>query len=266
MSRRKALGQHFLKDRGIVHKIVKVIAPVPEDTIIEIGAGKGILTFALAKWGCRLIAIEKDSAFIEELQRPDLPNLTVMEADVLDIDLSEIAPGIQVKIAGNLPYSISSPILFKILAAKDCFSQCVFLLQKEVAGRLCASPGTKKYAPLSILFENHFERRLHFTVPPEVFSPPPKVESALVSLIKREEPLIAFKRENDFQVFLKACFRHRRKTLFNNLRFLSLEGEVIKQALDQAGLDNRVRAEAVSLDRFAGLFELLGDRVLFSKR
>jgi 16S rRNA (adenine1518-N6/adenine1519-N6)-dimethyltransferase len=257
VSRRKALGQHFLKDRGSLQKIVKIIAPVPEDTIIEIGAGKGILTFALAKSDCQVIAIEKDPAFINDLRKPDFPNLTVLEADVLKTDLVELAPGREAKIVGNLPYSISSPVLFQVLSAKDSFSLCVFLLQKEVAERLCASPGTKKYAPLSILFENHFERKLRFIVSPESFSPPPKVESALVSLEKRVKPLFSFIEEKRFQAFLKTCFRHRRKTLVNNLKFLTLEEKTIQQAFSQAGLDSLIRAEALTLAQFAGLFRCL---------
>jgi 16S rRNA (adenine1518-N6/adenine1519-N6)-dimethyltransferase len=255
MSRRKAFGQHFLKDRGVLRKIVEVIAPALEDTIIEIGAGKGILTFALAEKAGRVIAIEKDKAFIAELGSRNFPNLEVLEADVLEIDFSELASGRDVKVAGNLPYSISSPVLFKVLDSKDMFSQAFFLLQKEVADRLCASPGTKKYAPLSILYENHFIRKSHFTVPPQVFSPSPKVESGFVSLTKREKPLFMIREEQAFRKFLRACFRHRRKTLFNNLRLLDVGENTLKEMLDQSGIDGRVRAEAVSLDRLAELFE-----------
>jgi 16S rRNA (adenine1518-N6/adenine1519-N6)-dimethyltransferase len=176
-SKRKALGQHFLTNSRIRHKIIRSIAPDPDEVIMEIGAGKGALTYALASKAGKVIAIEKDSSLVRLLKQTSPPNVSILEKDVLDVDFNPLVKGKSIKIAGNLPYSISSPILFKILEHKKLFSECHFLLQREVAERLCAKPGSKKYAPLSILYENDFIKKLKFRVPPESFKPPPRVES-----------------------------------------------------------------------------------------
>lgn len=256
-SKRKALGQHFLANSRIRHKIIRSIAPDPDDIIIEIGAGKGALTYALASKAGKVIAIEKDSSLVRLLEQASLPNVSIIEKDVLEIDFKKFVKGKSIKIAGNLPYSISSPILFKILENKKLFSECHFLLQREVAERLCAGPGSKKYAPLSILFENDFIKKLKFRVSPESFKPPPRVESAFVSLIRRERSLLNLDHEDQFKEFLKAAFKHRRKTFANNLKAAYIPKHLIFKALRSLEIDPRIRSEQISLGLFMNLYQSL---------
>jgi 16S rRNA (adenine1518-N6/adenine1519-N6)-dimethyltransferase len=263
MTKRKALGQHFLANRHILGKIVTVIDPRREELIVEVGPGKGALTFPLAGRCGRLIAIEKDPALIPGLLEKKPENVVILEQDVLETDFRELLrregdPGVAVKVVGNLPYSISTPFLFKILEDRGPVSKGVFLLQKEVAERIAAGPGSKRRAPMSILFELDFEVRLHFTVPPGAFSPPPRVQSALISLEKREKPLFAVGDPEGFRRFLRAAFAERRKTLANNLRRLGLPAQAVRRALAAVSLDDKIRAEQVDTGRFVELFGLLG--------
>jgi len=252
--RRKALGQHFLTNPRILNKIVKVINPQPEDCIIEIGAGKGVLTFPLAQKAHKVIAIEKDKSFIPMLNSQPFSNLTVIQKDILRVDLHELVKNKKIKLVGNLPYSISSQILFKAWGEKDIISECHFLLQKEVAERLCSLPGSKKYAPLSIIFQNTFLKKVRLTVSPGSFSPPPQVESALVSLIRREKPLFSIEDEQLFLKFLKEAFKHRRKKLSNNLKRIDISPSQIEKALKKNGIDFKARSEQVPLSKFVPLF------------
>jgi len=262
MRKIKALGQHFLSDRSILRKIVDVINPQLDELVVEIGAGKGALTFPLADRAGKVIAIEKDKDLIPFLLEGGKKNLVVLEQDVLRINFKnlvaeETAFRGKIKLAGNLPYSISSPLLFKVLKDKDLFSACVFLLQKEVAARLGAQPGSKAYAPLSILFQLHFDVRLRFTLAPGAFSPPPKVQSTLVSLEKRPQPLFAIADEDGFSRFLRAAFAQRRKTLFNNLKSQPFPPGFLKGSFGQLSLKENVRAEQLSISQFVTLFERL---------
>jgi len=260
MRKTKALGQHFLTSRAILNKIVVIISPQKEELIIEIGAGKGALTFALADRCRKVIAIEKDKSLIPFLKEKKRENVEILEEDVLSVDFfslleAEKAVAGKIKLVGNLPYSISSPLLFKALDAKDLFSSCVFLLQKEVAERLSAGPGSKKYAPLSILFQIHFDVRLRFIVAPGSFSPPPRVRSALVSLEKRGTPLFPVKDQDRFQAFLRTAFAQRRKTLLNNLKSLGMPFPLLAESFRRLGLDPGTRAEQVPIEKFVRLFD-----------
>jgi 16S rRNA (adenine1518-N6/adenine1519-N6)-dimethyltransferase len=258
-SKRKALGQHFLNNKDVLQRIVKVIDPQPEDVIIEIGAGKGALTFCLAKKEAKIIALEKDKTLIPYLKKQEFPNLTVLEEDVLRIKFKDLLQRKAGKIVGNLPYAISTPIMFKVLEEKEFITSCVFLLQKEVAQRVCAIPGTKKYAPLSILFQNDFEAYLHFRVPASFFSPPPRVESALLSLRKRPKPLSLIPYQEGFTKFLKGTFQNRRKKLSNNLKAFDIPPSRIKKAYLKCGIEENWRPEQVSLSRFVALYTYLFD-------
>jgi 16S rRNA (adenine1518-N6/adenine1519-N6)-dimethyltransferase len=255
--KRKILGQHFLKHRGTLRRIIEIIDPKAGDVVIEIGAGRGALTELLARSEAEIIALEKDKTLIPYLKKQDYPNLTVLEKDVLRIKFGDILQEKPGKIVGNLPYSISSPILFKVLEEINFVSVCVFLLQKEVAQRVCASPGTKKYAPLSILFQNDFEVHLHFRVPASFFSPPPKVESALISLQKRSMPLSPVPHQPEFRKFLKGVFQNRRKKLSNNLKALEIPPSKIAEAYLRCGVEENWRPEQVSLLQFVGLYTQL---------
>jgi 16S rRNA (adenine1518-N6/adenine1519-N6)-dimethyltransferase len=262
-TRRHSLGQHFLANGSVLQKIVRVIAPAKTDVIIEIGAGKGALTFALAEEAGHVTAIEKDPSLLPFLREKEGPRLTVLEADVLDADFREVLkragarPG-ETKLVGNLPYSISSPILFKALESKALFARCVFLIQKEVAERVCARPRSKDYAPLSILVQNAFEARLEFKVSPGSFSPPPRVDSAVISLTKRAQPLYPVADEVGFRALLWAAFAHRRKFLVKNLEMSGIARARVEEAYRLLGLAGNARAEELSIGQFAALFRTLG--------
>jgi 16S rRNA (adenine1518-N6/adenine1519-N6)-dimethyltransferase len=263
-TKRKAMGQHFLNDRAALKKIIRYISPNREDLIIEIGAGKGALTFPLAAKAGKVIAIEKDRALIPSLQRKNIPNLTILEEDILKVDFSELIRAQnfknKVKLVGNLPYSLSSPLLFKVLQAREFFSECIFLLQKEVAERICSQPGSKNYAPLSILFQIHFSAKLLFFVSPGSFSPPPKVQSALISLKKRDHPLFLIDQEEAFRQFLKGAFKHRRKVLRKNLEKLNLPLPLVEEALSKFGIERNLRPEQLSISQFVALFNFFHEQ------
>jgi len=273
-TRRQAFGQHFLNNPRVLRKIIKQIAPTENDVCIEIGAGRGALTIPLAEKAGKVYAIEKDKTLIPVLQKNLPSNAVLVDTDVLKvrfkdivsddlraqkISTEDISGKRTIKIVGNLPYSVSSPALFKVLEEKDLFSECTFLLQKEVADRICATPGSKKYAPISILFQKDFDVRLCFAVEPGSFSPPPKVRSALVQFIKREKPLFELSDEEGFRSFLKAAFRHRRKTLFNNLLMSGISDSSLDKAFSELELGKKVRPEYVAPQEFADLFNFLGN-------
>lgn len=258
-SRRHALGQHFLASPAVLRKIVGVIDPKPGNVLIEIGAGRGVLTAALAETAGRVIAIEKDERLIPGLIRDMPPNVEVFHADILTVDFRELRrrAGVSaLRIVGNIPYSISSPLLFFVLNERELFSDCVFLLQKEVAERVTARPGSKSYAPLGILLRNEFEAKVAFTVAPGSFSPPPKVQSALLTLRRRPAPLHAGASEEPFRAFLRAAFAERRKLLWNNLARRS-EPAALAAAYAALGLARNVRAEELSADLLFALFRSL---------
>lgn len=262
MSKRKALGQHFLVSRSVLTKIIEVISPQKDDFIIEIGAGRGALTFPLAERCAKVIAIEKDKSLIPLLLEKKKDNVVVICQDALKIDFRELLdeePSYKgrVKLVGNLPYVISSPLLFKALEEKDLFSECVFLLQKEVAERIIAQPGSKKYAPLSILFQMEYETKLHLIIAPGSFSPPPQVQSALISFKRRPAPFFSIKNKDLFRSFLRTAFAKRRKTLLNNLKSFIFPLPLIREALDRASIREDARAEQVSIAEFVSLFDFL---------
>ena len=258
--KRRALGQHFLKSRRTLQKILSAIDAQPDELIIEIGAGRGVLTFPLAAKAGRVIAIEKDSRLLPHLNRPDIKNLSVLAEDVLSVDFRDLGKPDRTKIVGNLPYSLSTPILSKVDRERDVVGSCFFLLQKEVAQRVCGRPGSKDYSPLSIILGNHFQLRVLFSIGPEAFSPPPRVESALISMIKRRRSQVADTDEGRFLEFLQTCFRHRRKTLLNNLKKGGYDEDEVRQALQECSLSPRIRAEQVPLEPFAVLYSGLSHR------
>ncbi len=251
---RKAMGQHFLTNPYTLNKIVDCIAPQKKDLIIEIGAGKGSLTRLLAEKAGWVIALEKDASLIPYLEKNKPINLEILHEDVLETDFNRLAKPGNTKLAGNLPYSISSQILFKLLEEHDRIRECHFMLQKEVAERACASPGTKKYAPISVLLQNIFSTQIRFLLSPGSFTPPPKVRSAFITLKKRNAPLYPFMNTDEFKSFLKQAFSQRRKKLKNSLKPMRFSLEQIKESFRKCGLNPNIRAEKVSIDDFAFLY------------
>jgi len=264
-AQRRILGQHSLKSAGVLDKIVRAVDPLPDDFIIEIGPGLGALTLPLAAKAGKVTAVEKDPKYIPLLEEKGLPNLSLVAGDILDVDFKDLIEGsgfisARVKLVGNLPYSISSPLLYKVIEESGLFQKCVFLVQKEVAERVCARPGSKSYAPVSILLQLHFSAALLFTVHPGSFSPPPQVESALIALDKRPSPLHPVSDERKFQSFLQECFKQRRKTLVNNLIASGKPADLADKACAEIGLDRKIRPEQVSIGQFVGLFDFFHGR------
>jgi len=256
----RILGQHFLTSPGVLGKILDVIDPGESDLVVEIGAGKGVLTFPLAERSGRVVAVEKDPRLIPPLEEKRLPNLVILAADILDTSFRKLVERYsgsarEAKLVGNLPYSISSPILFKVIDEGEVFTKCIFLVQKEVAQRITAKPGSKDFAPVSILLQLEYDAVLHFKVAPGSFSPPPRVESALVSLTRRAAPRYPVRDRGLFLDFLRTAFRQRRKTLENNLAASGRPRGLIRQALQALALGEKSRPEQLSIEQFVRLFE-----------
>jgi 16S rRNA (adenine1518-N6/adenine1519-N6)-dimethyltransferase len=258
-SRRHALGQHFLSNRAVLGRIVAVVAPRKEDIILEIGAGKGVLTAALAEKAGKVIAVEKDGRLIPGLRETVPGNVEVMHADALSVDFAEVArqAGVALlRIVGNIPYSISTPLLFRVLNGRAGLSDAAFLVQKEVAARVTAGPGSKAYAPLGILLQNEFEAKLAFTVAAGSFSPPPEVQSALLTLRRRPESVLPGAADEPFRAFLRHAFAGRRKMLWNSLVRYE-KPERLAAAYDAVGLARNARAEQLPAETLYSLFQAL---------
>ena len=248
---RQRLGQHFLIRGAILERIAFAVCPAPEDLVIEIGPGRGALTEKLLARARRVVAIELDRALALHLRArfPD-PRLEIVEADVLATDLAQWGPA---PIAGNLPYYITSPILEKTLRLP--FSRAVFLMQKEVALRLVAAPGSRDYGFLTIQTAVSATARLLFDVRPGAFQPPPKVDSAVV-LLQPRAPALELPDRDAFLRFAGQCFRHKRKTIRNNL------GELYGRDLIASWPEASRRAEQISLDGLLARFRRLPVEIL----
>ncbi len=259
-SRRHALGQHFLASGAVLAKIVAAIGPRDGDVIVEVGAGKGVLTAALAEKAGRVVAIEKDGRLIPGLREAMPANVEVVHDDALTVDLGELArrAGVrELRVAGNIPYSISSPLLFRVLDERSLVTDAAFLMQKEVAERVTAGPGSKAYAPLGILIRNEFEAKIAFTVAPGSFSPPPKVQSALLVLQRRPSPVLPGGADEPFRAFLREAFAERRKMLWKNLA-RHTGAERLAAAYAEVRIDRKVRAEEIPAAALFALFRALG--------
>jgi 16S rRNA (adenine1518-N6/adenine1519-N6)-dimethyltransferase len=263
---RKRFAQHFLEPVWVA-KLITAIAPQPDDRFIEIGPGRGAITAPLASRVERMIAVEVDRDLAAVLDARGAPNLTVVTEDVLDVDLEEMARSLggagasplPIRVVGNLPYNISSPILFKLLQASKSgrFKDATLMLQKEVADRLIARPGTGDYGvlTLSTLIRADVVRLLE--LPPGAFRPAPKVRSAVVRLDFRPPPADVRNPELLVEI-VRSVFTQRRKTLGNALASLaSSRGRDAHEVLSGAGLDARRRPETFTLAEYAGLADAL---------
>jgi len=261
-TRRHALGQHFLRDVRLLDRIARTIDPQPGDVVIEIGPGKGALTRALSPLAWKVVAVEKDRILAEALDADKPENVAVVEGDALDVSFERLitktaGASPPVKIIGNLPYAISGPFLARVWEERRLFSRASFLIQREVAERIAAGPGTKEFAPLSIMLQVYFDVKILFRVARGSFVPPPKVDSAVVSLVRRETPLISVADETGFRKFLGGAFAQRRKTLLNNLAALGVPAEKGQDALSSLGLAKTIRSEQVAITAWAALFASL---------
>ena len=252
---RKSLGQHFLSDPRILARIADVLAIDAGDTVVEIGPGRGALTAQLLQRASRVVAVEVDrqlAALLRERYR-DEPRLVVVEADVLAVKLSEIAGSPDFLVAGNVPYYITTPIIFQTLEAPRP-KRSVFLVQKEVADRMAASPGSKIYGALSVNVQALARVDTLFRVPPGAFQPPPKVDSAVVRVVPRDDPEISPEAEGRFKTLVLQSFAMRRKQMRRVVRTLfSLGADEAETLLASAQIDPEVRPETLSAADFARL-------------
>jgi len=244
---KKRFGQHFLTDRHYLGRIVAAIAPRRTDSMAEIGPGTGLLTAQLVPALDHLHVVEIDRELAQALREAfPAASLTVHEADALEFDFSELPSPLRV--VGNLPYNVSTPILFRIAAIADRIVDCTFMLQKEVVDRMVAAPGSEDYGRLSVMLQYRFAMQRLLLVPPGAFTPPPKVDSALVRMVPLGAGRPRARDEALFARVVSAAFSQRRKTLRNAVR-----GLVDAEAFARAGIDPVRRGETLSVAEFIAL-------------
>jgi 16S rRNA (adenine1518-N6/adenine1519-N6)-dimethyltransferase len=246
---RKRFGQNFLTDQVVLHNIIRAIDPQPDDAMVEIGPGLAAMTSLLLQSLKQLHVVELDRDLVARLQKQfDPSRLIVHAADALQFDFASIpvASGKKLRVVGNLPYNISSPLLFHLAQIAPQVQDQHFMLQKEVVERMVAEPGSKTYGRLSVMLQWRYHMELMFVVPPEAFDPPPQVDSAIVRMIPLAQPLTCDQAKLE-QVVLKA-FSQRRKVLRNCVAGMFTENELI-----DAGVDPQARPEAVPMEQFVAL-------------
>ena len=255
----KRLGQHFLIDQNIVRKIVAAAELAPDDTVLEIGPGRGILTDALSRAARRVVAIEIDAELCALLQarQTDWKNVELICADALSHPFGTLPAGV---VVANLPYYISTPLLFKFLEHRRRFPRLVLMLQNEVADRLVAKAGDDEYGVLSVLMQYAADVQKVFKVSAHCFRPRPNVGSAVVVLRPRPEALLSPHEEAGFTALVKAAFAHRRKTLVNSLRDEGYEAPIVTEAVAAMKLVPTIRAETLTLEQFMELTGRLARR------
>ena len=254
---KKSWGQCFLQDPGVVRRIVAVVAPGPDDVVVEIGAGLGTLTAELARSAGHLHAIERDRDLVRVL-RAELEHqgsITIEEQNALTFDYCAL--GSTVKVVGNLPYQISSPLLFRLREQRHCIDEAVVMLQREVAERVAAGPGSRDYGVPSVLFQQVADVERCFVVPRQVFVPSPRVDSAVLRI--RFLPTLRCPcDEARFDRLVRAAFHSRRKTLKNSLTG-AWQRDAVVNAFEQTQIDSGRRAETLTVAEFAALTEALPD-------
>jgi 16S rRNA (adenine1518-N6/adenine1519-N6)-dimethyltransferase len=245
---KKDWGQNFLGDADILGALADLAGLRPGEMVVELGAGLGHLTHALAATGARVIAVERDRDLVPIL-RAELPEVEVAEADAKSFDLTAAARGERIVVCGNLPYHLSSPILFHLLDHRAVLRRAVLLLQREVAERVAAPPGGREYGVLSVLVQQVADARIGLRVDRSAFTPPPEVDSSALVLDFLQAPRVEVRDERRFRALVKAAFSQRRKTLWNAVK--SMPGA--REALERAGIDPRRRGETLSVAEFAAV-------------
>jgi 16S rRNA (adenine1518-N6/adenine1519-N6)-dimethyltransferase len=253
---RKRFGQNFLHDPVVIDKIIQAIHPRPSDTLVEIGPGQGAITYPLLSAAGKLTVIELDRDLITPLKQhgATLGELSIHNADALSFDFCGLGGSEQLRVIGNLPYNISTPLLFHLLDQHRCISDMHFMLQKEVVERMAASPGTGQYGRLSVMLQYRCRVTPLFTIGPGAFNPPPRVASAFVRLEPYRELPVHISNESLFATLVKQAFSQRRKTLRNTLR-----GLLDIEEITGLGIDPSARAESLDLAAFAALANRLGE-------
>ena len=252
---RKRFGQHFLHDRGVIERIVRAINPQPTDTIVEIGPGEGVLTHPLVPQCKQFHAIEIDRDLAASLvtHYNQDPHVLIHQGDALKVDICSLAqPDEKIRLVGNLPYNVSTALLFHFMRHINCIEDMHFMLQKEVVDRIVASPGSKSYGRLSILIQMLCDVESLFDIGPGAFRPPPKVWSAVIRLQPRQQPLIGKEKIRALEQFGQGLFSQRRKTLRK-----ILQGSISVDALESLGIDSSRRPETLALEEIVALLDLL---------
>jgi 16S rRNA (adenine1518-N6/adenine1519-N6)-dimethyltransferase len=252
---KQSWGQNFLGDEEALARIAGVAGVGPGDVAVELGPGLGHLTAHLARTGARVVAVERDRDMVRVLEERRLPGVTVVAGNAAEVRFAEVAGAAQVVVVGNLPYHLSSPILFQVLDQRETVKRAVFTLQKEVVTRLTAPPGHREAGVLTALLGLYFDVGYQFTLPARLFHPPPKVDSAVVRLTRLERPRAEVTSDERYRRVVKAAFAQRRKTVANSMRSdPSLGGpEVIATALAAAGIDPGRRGETLTVEELAAV-------------
>ncbi len=253
-------GQNFLGDEDALQSIADALNLREGEPVVELGPGLGHLTRFLAATGARVTAIERDRDMVTVLEKEAIPGVRVVAGNAATADYAEVAGAPEVAVAGNLPYHLSSSILFRVLEQRARISRAVFTLQKEVVERLAAEPGNRDYGLLTVLLGLHFDAENILTLESWRFHPPPKVDSAVLRLTRLKAPRAPIIDEARFTRLVKASFAHRRKTLLNSLKSERALGtpEVLAAALKEAGVDPQRRAETLAPEEFAAIERALG--------
>ena len=266
ISPKRSLGQNFLIDREIAQKIVRMAPLEPGDVVVEIGSGLGVLTVLMVRRVKQVVAIELDRDMVAYLREKGkgIRSLVVVDGDALQFDFLGLAKqtGKKLKVVANLPYNISTPLIFRLLDCKEAFTHLTLMLQKEVAQRIISPSGSRDYGPLSIFSHLYTVPKILMRVSPQAFYPRPRVESALVGFEILDHPREEIEDIGFFRGVVRACFAQRRKTILNSLKNSSLvlgSREQIKQVLEAVGIDPRQRAESLGLHEFKRLAEALKD-------
>jgi 16S rRNA (adenine1518-N6/adenine1519-N6)-dimethyltransferase len=254
---RKRFGQNFLHDRYVIEKIIHAIAPQPDQVIVEIGPGKGAITRLLLPACKTLHVIEIDRDLVHDLQAEfgDSPNLEIHNYDALQVDYCQLTDEQSLRLVGNLPYNISTPLLFHIVESMNCIHDMYFMLQKEVVNRLSAQPGSKTYGRLSIMMQYYCQVESLFDVAPGSFTPAPNVNSSIVKLTPHHNRPVTVRDVNDFRQLVTQAFNMRRKTLRNALKKLLSEAEIA--ACD---VDPTLRPEMLTIQDYARLSDAVSER------
>lgn len=255
---KKRFGQHFLHERKFIDDILSAAAILPADSVFEVGPGLGALTDYLLKLAAKVEVVEFDRDLIVRLHERQEPNLVVHEGDALAIDWRTALATPPYVFVSNLPYNISSQVLFKLIENRDLFSRAVLMFQKEVGERIYARPATRDYGILSVLCQLYFDVAPVVVVPPGAFRPPPKVDSVVVSFVPLAQPRFAITDERFFKRVVKAGFGQRRKTLRNTLKGGGFETTHVEKACAACGIDPARRGETLELREFVDLANTLG--------
>jgi 16S rRNA (adenine1518-N6/adenine1519-N6)-dimethyltransferase len=265
MRAKKSLSQNFLINQGAAKRIVDSMDLGQDDMVLEIGAGKGALTKHLLEKARKVFAVELDKRLCDYLDKAfgESENLKIIQRDILKVDFTDLVDSPdKFKVVGNLPYKITSPVLELLLEQKDRISLCVLMVQKEVAARICAHPGTRDWSPLSIGIQLYSKAEVLFHLKPSSFSPAPRVESSVIRLIFLPEPKVTLPDEDFFFRVVRAAFSQRRKILLNSLsNNLSLPKRELTLILNEVHIDPQRRPETLSIEEYAVLTSALGSFV-----